>query len=101
MIAWKDQCLSPNIIDQSSCGILTTYAKTRPILHDDWSIRLGENRPDKTLKHLATMLLCTVIFLTCIYIENLIMLICSYVYIRCIFMCISRIRIKIKSDCSN
>ena len=36
---------SPNLIDQSSCRILTTHAKTRPILHDDWSIRLGENRP--------------------------------------------------------
>ena len=36
---------SPNLIDQSSCRILTTHANTRPILHDDWSIRLGENRP--------------------------------------------------------
>ena len=26
------------------------------ILHDDWSIRLGENTPDQTLKHLAGML---------------------------------------------
>ena len=34
----------PNLIDQSSCMILTTHAKTRPILHDDWSVRLGENR---------------------------------------------------------
>ena len=47
---------SPNLIDQSSCRILTTDAKTRPILHDDWSIWLGENRPDMVLKHLAAML---------------------------------------------
>ena len=48
---------SPNLIDQSSGRILTTHAKTRPILHNDWSIRLGENRPDRALKHLVTMLL--------------------------------------------
>ena len=43
-------CLfSPNIIGQSSCRILTTHTKTRPILHDDCSIRLGENRLDQTL----------------------------------------------------
>ena len=46
----------PNIIDQSSCRILTTHAKTRPILQDDWSVRLGENGPDKVLKHLAVIL---------------------------------------------
>ena len=47
---------SPNLIDQSSCRILTTHAKAWLILHDDWSIRLGENRPDMALKHLAAML---------------------------------------------
>ena len=47
---------SPNLIDQSSCRILSTHAKARPILRDDWSIRLGENRPDRALKHLAAML---------------------------------------------
>ena len=47
---------SPNLIDQSSCRIMTTHTKSRPILHDDWSIRLGENRPDSVLKHLAAML---------------------------------------------
>ena len=26
------------------------------IMHDNWSIRLGENRPDRALKHLAAML---------------------------------------------
>ena len=26
------------------------------ILHDDWSIRLGENRSEQTLKHMAAML---------------------------------------------
>ena len=26
---------SPNLIDQSPCRILTTHAKTRPVLHDD------------------------------------------------------------------
>ena len=47
---------SPNLSDQLSCRILTTGAKTRLILHDDWSIRLGENRPDRVLKHLAATL---------------------------------------------
>ena len=27
---------SPKLIDQSSCRILTTHVKTRPVLHDDW-----------------------------------------------------------------
>ena len=35
---------SPKLIHQSSCRILNTHVKTRPILHDDWSIRMGENR---------------------------------------------------------
>ena len=35
---------SPSLTDQSSCKILTIHAKIRPILHDDWSIRSGENR---------------------------------------------------------
>ena len=35
---------SPNLIDQSLCRILTTHVTTRPNLHDDWSVRLGENR---------------------------------------------------------
>ena len=26
------------------------------IMHDDWPIRLGENRPDRVLKHLAGIL---------------------------------------------
>ena len=26
------------------------------MVHDDWSIRLGENRPDRDLKHLAAIL---------------------------------------------
>ena len=46
----------PKLIDQSSCGILITHAKTRPILHYDWSISLGGNRPDRAVKHLAAML---------------------------------------------
>ena len=41
--------------------ILTTHAKTRPILRGDWSIRLGENIPDRDLKHLAAMFTCIVI----------------------------------------
>ena len=49
--------LSPNLADQSSCRIVITHAKARPILHADWSIRLGDNRPDRALKHLAAMLL--------------------------------------------
>ena len=48
--------IPPNLIDESSCGILTTRAKTWPILHDDWSITLGENRPDGAFKHLKDML---------------------------------------------
>ena len=35
---------------------MTTHVKTTPILHADWSIRLGENRFDWALKHLAAML---------------------------------------------
>ena len=35
---------SPNLIDQSLCRILTTHVTTRPNLHDDWSVRLGEHR---------------------------------------------------------
>ena len=31
-------------------------ARVVRILHDDWSIRLGENRPDRVLKHLAAIL---------------------------------------------
>ena len=51
---------SPNLIDQSSCRILTTYAMTRAILHDDWLIMLGENRLDRALKYLVTMLVVSV-----------------------------------------
>ena len=47
---------SPDLTDQSSRRIKTTHAKARPIFHADWSIRLGENRPDRALKHLAAML---------------------------------------------
>ena len=36
---------SPYLIDQSSCRILITHAKTRPSLHRNCSFRLGENRP--------------------------------------------------------
>ena len=39
---------SPNLINQSSCRISTSHAKARPILQDDWSIRLGENRLDQS-----------------------------------------------------
>ena len=39
---------SPNLIDQSSCRILIIYGKTRPILLDDWPIRLGDNRPNQS-----------------------------------------------------
>ena len=40
---------SPNLNGQSSCRILITHEKTRPMLQDDWSTRLGENRSDQTL----------------------------------------------------
>ena len=42
---------SPNLIDQSSCRILISHARTRPIFHNGWSIRLGENRPDRAQCH--------------------------------------------------
>ena len=54
---------SPNLINQSSCRILTIHTKTWRILHDDWSIRLGENRPDRALKHLAAVLRNTAVLL--------------------------------------
>ena len=40
---------SPNLTDQLPRRSLTTQAKTRSILHNDWSSRLGENRPDQIL----------------------------------------------------
>ena len=46
---------SPNLIDQSSCT-MTTHPKAKPILHDDWPVRLGEYRPDRAFKHLVAML---------------------------------------------
>ena len=52
---------SLNLIDQSSSRILTTHAKTTPIVQDDWPIRLGENRPDRALKH--TIICSTLIYL--------------------------------------
>ena len=47
---------SPNLMDQSSCKMGLALACAVRILHGDWSIRLGESRPDKVLKHLAAML---------------------------------------------
>ena len=44
------------LIDQSSCKMGLVITCVVRILHDDWSIRLGENRPDGALKHLAVML---------------------------------------------
>ena len=51
--------ISPKLIDQSSCRILTTHLKNRPIFHDDWSIRLGENelyRSSQTFGSYAVLL---------------------------------------------
>ena len=45
-----------NLIDQSSCRMGLALACVMIIMHDDWSIRLGENRPDRALIHLAAML---------------------------------------------
>ena len=53
---------SLKLVSQSSCRVLTTHAKTRPILHDDWSIRLGENRPVSIQKHVVAMLLKSLLF---------------------------------------
>ena len=47
---------SPNLIDQSSCRMGLALACVARILHDNWSMRLGENRLDMVLKHLAAML---------------------------------------------
>ena len=47
---------SPNLIHQSSCKMGLVLACVVRTLHDDWSIRLGENRPDRVLEHLAAML---------------------------------------------
>ena len=47
---------SPNLIDQSSCRMGLVLACVVRILHDDWSIRLGENRPDEARKYLVAML---------------------------------------------
>ena len=35
----------------------------RPILHDDWPIRLGENRPNWARKYLAAKQACIINFL--------------------------------------
>ena len=48
---------SLNLIDQSACRVLTTHAKTRPILHYDWSIRLGENRRYQSSQTFGAILL--------------------------------------------
>ena len=47
---------SLNLIDQSSCKMDLVLASVVRIRYYDWSIRLGENRPDRVLKHMATML---------------------------------------------
>ena len=47
---------SPNLINQSSCNMDLVLAYVDRILLDDWSVRLGENRLDRVLKHLASML---------------------------------------------
>ena len=47
---------SLNLIDQSSCKMGLVVVCVVRILHDDWPIRLGENRFDRVLKHLAAML---------------------------------------------
>ena len=52
----SDKVFSPNLIDQSSCKMGLVLVCVVRILHDDWSIRLGENRPARALKHLAAIL---------------------------------------------
>ena len=49
---------SPNLIDQSACRMSLALACVVIILHDDWSISLGENRRNRGLKHLVAMLPC-------------------------------------------
>ena len=48
---------SPILTDQSLCRMGLVLACVDRILHDDWSIRLGENRLDTVIEHLAAMLL--------------------------------------------
>ena len=43
-------------MDKSLCRVALVVISLVRILHDDWSIRLGENRPDRALKHLVAML---------------------------------------------
>ena len=38
---------SPNLIDQSSCKMGLVLACVVRMLHNDWPISLGENRPDR------------------------------------------------------
>ena len=59
MYANSDKVFSPNLIDQSSCRMGLVLACMVRIVLDDWSIRLGENRPDRVLKQLAAMLFLT------------------------------------------
>ena len=47
---------SPYLIDQSSRRMGLVLACVVRILHDDWLASMGENRPDRVLKHLAAML---------------------------------------------
>ena len=54
---WKvlSGLFSPNLIDQLPCKMGLVLACVVRILHDDWSIRMGENRLDRVLKHLVSM----------------------------------------------
>ena len=63
MLSIAAQCLrvrsglfSPNLISQSACKMSLALACVVIILHDDWSISLGENRLNRGLKHLAAKL---------------------------------------------
>ena len=46
---------SSNLTDQSSRRMGLVLACVVGILHDDWSLRLEENRPGRVLKHLVAM----------------------------------------------
>ena len=52
---------SPDLIDQSCKIGLTFPTCVVRMLHDDWSIRLGEKRPDQNyqpIKHLTAVPVC-------------------------------------------
>ena len=79
---------SPNLIHQSSCRILTTYAKTRSILYDDWSIMSSTgvwNREDLGPSDLY-FIVCSSFIHSCYNSSTMIYLITIYEVRFCIYL---------------